>query len=167
MLYGDLDFLEGCVYIDTNEGGKRKEKKERKSQPKTGCTYIYTCIYIYIGQCFSMALGLCLWGDIKRNGRIGSPQDLRHWADHKLAIPGKSPSRPILCFYIPPVFSFSSAQEHAHVVPCSNGYSPRFLSLFLSFFTHPLFLSLLFWFFLLLSRVWTLYYTTDGYRHHG
>jgi hypothetical protein len=78
MLYGDLDFLEGCVYIDTNEGGKRKEKKERKSQPKTGCTYIYTCIYIYIGQCFSMALGLCLWGDIKRNGRIGSPQDLRH-----------------------------------------------------------------------------------------
>lgn len=46
MLYGDLDFLEGCVYIETNEGGKRKEKKE-KANPKQGA-HTYILVYIYI-----------------------------------------------------------------------------------------------------------------------
>jgi hypothetical protein len=49
MLYGDLDFLEGCVYIDTNEGGKRKEKKRKKEKanPKQGA-HTYILVYIYI-----------------------------------------------------------------------------------------------------------------------
>jgi hypothetical protein len=49
MLYGDFDFLEGCVYIDTNEGGKRKEKKRKKEKanPKQGA-HTYILVYIYI-----------------------------------------------------------------------------------------------------------------------
>ena len=108
MLYGDL-YLRTLETLEREKERKREKEKKRKRKANNR-----------VHRPLFLPLTLCLWGDIKRNRRIGSPKDLRRWADHKLAIPGKSPSRPIVCFYTPPVFSFSSAQEQEHVVRCSN-----------------------------------------------